>query len=152
LAENHGAADPAQRQFDDLLAETRYAADTPYTAQPYLPNPPGLPETGRHLVYLDVWDREVTHVAQPDLVEIAVGVETSSRVQTVWQVRVLAQDADDADCATPDSGVPGWLDLIAPSTGRLSTGTYDVSAVPDPCELPPTGGYRGLENQLYRVE
>jgi hypothetical protein len=152
LAENHGAADPAQREFDDLMAETRYTAATPYTAQPYLPNPPGLPETGRHLVYLDVWDREVTPVAQPDLVEIAVGVETSSRVQTVWQVRVLAEAASDADCATPDSGVPGWLDVIAPSTGRLTTGTYDVSAVPDPCELPPTGGYRGLENQLYRVE
>jgi hypothetical protein len=152
LAENHGAADPAERQFDDLMAETVFAADTPYTAQPYLPKPPWLPETGRHLVYLDVWDREVTFVAQPDLVEIAVGVDTSSRVQTVWQVRVLAEDAGDATCATPDSGVPGWLDLIAPSTGRLTTGTYDVSAVPDPCELPPTGGYRGLENQLYRVE
>jgi uncharacterized protein DUF6519 len=25
-------------------------------------------------------------------------------------------------------------------------------AVDDPCELPPTGGYRGLENQLYRVQ
>jgi hypothetical protein len=135
------------------MAETRFTADTPYFAQPYLPSPPPLPETGRHLVYLDVWDREVTHLERPDLVEIAVGVETSSRVQTVWQVRVLAEAAGtDTTCASPDAGVPGWLDVIAPSTGRLTTGTYDVSAVADPCELPPTGGYRGLENQLYRVE
>jgi len=153
LAENHGAADPAQREFDDLMAEPRFTADTPYTAQPYLPDPPSLPETGRHLVYLDVWDREVTHVEQPDLVEIAVGVETSSRLQTVWQVRVLAEDAGaDTTCGSPDASIPGWPDIIAPSTGRLTTGTYDVSAVTDPCELPPTGGYRGLENQLYRVE
>ena len=48
--------------------------------------------------------------------------------------------------------VPGWSAVIAPSTGVLSTGTFDVAPVDDPCELPPTGGYRGLENQLYRVE
>jgi hypothetical protein len=153
LAENHGAANPAQREFDDLMAETRFTADTPYAAQPYLPAPPSLPRAGRHLVYLDVWDRDVTHLENPDLVEIAVGVETSSRVQTVWQVRVLAEEAgNDITCGSPDAGIAGWLDLIAPSTGRLTTGTYDVSAVADPCELPPTGGYRGLENQLYRVE
>jgi Family of unknown function (DUF6519) len=34
----------------------------------------------------------------------------------------------------------------------LTTGTFEVAPVDDPCELPPTGGYRGLENQLYRVE
>ena len=83
----------------------------------------------------------------------AVGVETSSRLQTVWQVRVLDEDAGaGTTCGSPDAEVAGWADLIAPSTGRLTTGTYEVAAVDDPCELPPTGGYRGLENQLYRVE
>jgi hypothetical protein len=152
LAENHGAADPAQREFDDLLAESRFAAAVPYDAQPYLPDPPPLPEAGRHLVYLDVWDREVTHLENPGLIETAVGVETSSRRQIVWQVRVLAEEADTATCSSPDEDIAGWVDVIAPSTGRLTTGTYEVSAVTDPCELPPTGGYRGLENQLYRVE
>jgi hypothetical protein len=153
LAENHGAVDSKQREFDDLLAEARFAVDTPYTAQPYLPNPPALPQSGRHLVYLDVWNREVTYLERPDLVESAVGVETSSRVQTVWQVRVLPEGAGaDKACDSPDAALPGWAALIAPSTGRLTTGTYDVSAVADPCELPPSGGYRGLENQLYRVE
>ena len=42
--------------------------------------------------------------------------------------------------------------MIAPSAGRLTTGTIDVAADDDPCELPPDGGYRGLENQTYRVE
>jgi hypothetical protein len=74
-------------------------------------------------------------------------------VQTVWQVHVLPDDAGTATtCGSPDSDLPGWSALIAPSTGVLSTGTYDVAATGDPCELPPTGGYRGLENQLYRVE
>jgi hypothetical protein len=66
---------------------------------------------------------------------------------------VLGKDAGtDITCATPDADIPGWSGLIAPSTGVLSTGTFEVAAVDDPCELPPTGGFRGLENQLYRVE
>src|SRR4029077_7435983 len=144
LAENHGAVDPAKRMFDSLLAEPQYTDPIRYAAQPYLPSPPGLPTAGRHLVYLDVWDREVTYLEQPELVEDAVGVETSSRVQTVWQVRTLADDAGSAPtCASPDDDMPGWSPLIAPSTGVLSSGTFDVAPTDDPCELPPTGGYRG---------
>src|SRR5690349_2916049 len=56
LAENHGAVDPAHREFDDLMAEPRFTDDVAYIAQPYLPSPPALPQAGRHLVYLDVWD------------------------------------------------------------------------------------------------
>ncbi len=69
LAENHGKADPAGRVFDDLMGEERFSAPVPYELQPYLPNPPPLPRAGRHLVYLDVWNREVTHLEQPALVE-----------------------------------------------------------------------------------
>jgi hypothetical protein len=155
LAENHGASstDPAKRVFDSLLAESQFADPIDYAVQPYLPSPPALPTAGHHLVYLDVWDREVTHLEEPGLVETAVGVETGSRIQTIWQVRVLGEDVGTGvTCATPDSDIPGWSAIIAPSTGLLTTGTFEVAPVDDPCELPPTGGYRGLENQLYRVE
>jgi Family of unknown function (DUF6519) len=153
LAENHGKVDPAGRVFDDLMGEERFTEPVPYEAQPYFPNPPPLPRAGRHLVYLDVWNREVTQLENPELVEPAVGVETGSRLQTVWQVRVLGEESGSAvTCGSPDADLPGWADVIAPSTGRLTTGTYEVAAVDDPCELPPTGGFRGLENQLYRVE
>ncbi|MGY1409187.1 DUF6519 domain-containing protein [Luteimonas sp. A611] len=150
LAENHGGGELA---FDPLLAEPHAVDPLAYDAQPYLPSPPGLPEAGRHLVYLDVWNREVTALENPSLVESAVGVDASSRLQTVWQVRLLDETLDaGTSCATPDAELPGWSALIAPAEGRLSTGTYEVPPLSDPCELPPTGGYRGLENQLYRVE
>lgn len=157
LAENHGAdsQNAALRVFDGLLSESSFAGKIPYASQPYLPDPPELPKAGRHLVYLDVWKREVTHLEQPTLVESAVGVETSSRLQTVWQVRVLALPRDagtDVTCSTPDASIAGWSEVIAPSTGVLSTGTFDVALADDPCDLPPSGGYRGPENQLYRVE
>lgn len=155
LAENHGAPsnDAADRLFDSLLAEPQFADPILYTAQPYLPNPPALPAASRHMVYLDVWNREVTHLERPDLVESAIGVETTSRLQTVWQVRAAPDDLDAGQtCLTPDDELAGWDAIIAPSTGVLTTGTFEVAPVDDPCELPPTGGYRGLENQLYRVE
>src|SRR5207244_1598309 len=61
-------------------------------------------------------------------------------------------EAGTADCGSPDADVAGWVAVTSPSMGRLTTGTFDVPPSADPCELPPSGGYRGLENQTYRVE
>jgi hypothetical protein len=149
LAENHGTG---LQIFEPLLAESTGSADTPYLTQPYWPTPDPLPAGGTHLVYLDVWSREVTPLEAPDLVEPAVGVDTTTRVQTVWQVRVHAPDTPGIDCTTPDADIPDWSAVIAPSAGRLTTDTIPVTDADDPCALPPTGGYRGLENQTYRVE
>jgi Family of unknown function (DUF6519) len=153
LVENHGTGAAG---FSPLLAETVLADPVPYDAQPYWPTPDPLPSGGTYLAYLDVWQREVTPLQDPSLIEQAVGVDTTTRVQAVWQVRLLDPSGTglgpDVTCDTPDSGVPGWQDLIAPSAGRLTTGTVRVDQSLDPCQLPPTGGYRGVENQLYRVQ
>ncbi|HEX2076965.1 MAG TPA: DUF6519 domain-containing protein [Longimicrobium sp.] len=146
LAENHGAG---AAEWDPALAELRGTGPLPYTAQPYYPDPPPLPSGGRHLVYLDVWQREVTHLQDPSLVEQAVGVDTTGRLQTVWQVKVLA-NVGSVECGAP--AVPGWDAATRPSAGRLTTGTAPVANDPDPCHVPPAGGYKGEENQLYRVE
>src|SRR4051794_33349045 len=145
LAENHGAGAP---QYDAGLGELRGSDPVPYTAQPYLPSPPPLPETGTHLAYLDVWQREVTALEEPELVEKAVGVDTATRLQTVWQVRLLEVGTD----ATCDGELPGWTDLTRPSGGRLTTAAVGVAAPTDDCTIPAAGGYRGTENRLYRVE
>lgn len=42
--------------------------------------------------------------------------------------------------------------MTAPSSGRLSARAEPGEAETDPCEVPARAGYRGLENQLYRVE
>lgn len=150
VAENHGS--PADG-FDALLDGRVGDAPVSYAAQPYWPTPDPLPSSGTHLVYLDVWEREVTPLEAPDLVEQALGVDTTTRRQVVWQVRLLpVEDGTTVTCTTPDEDVPGWSSLIAPSAGRLTTGTVPVDDDVDACELPPTGGYRGPENQTYRVE
>lgn len=123
-------------------------------ARPWLPAPAALPASnGPHLVYLDVWQREVTFVEDPNLLEPALGgVDTSTRMQTVWQVRVLPDVGAGVNCQSADAAIPGCLDTIAASAGRLSTEEIPVPQDDDPCLVPAAAGYRGLENQLYRVE
>src|SRR5690606_12658219 len=43
-------------------------------------------------------------------------------------------------------------ETIAASGARLSTSTGTPDFEECPCQVPPAAGYRGLENQLYRVE
>ena len=89
LAENHGAG---PQEFYIPLDEERGSQSLSYQDQPFFPNAQTiepLPARGTHLAYLDVWQREVTYVKQPELVEPAIGVHTTARWQTVWQVKVL---------------------------------------------------------------
>ncbi len=152
-AENHGLTP----LFDPLLAEPHGTRPVPYSAlpgqpaQPFYPTAPALtaPVTGRHdLVYLHVWRREVTALEDPGLLDVALGgPDTTTRVQTAWQVQVL-EDVGDIHCADE---LPAWDALVAPSAGRLSS--EGVAPGDDkPCVISPVGGYRGVENRLYRVE
>lgn len=146
LAENHGTG---ELESSPMRGELWGKEDTKYGDQPYLPVFPALPASGPHLVYLDVWQREVTALEEPDIREIAVGVDTATRLQTVWQVKVLPDVVQGVTC---DTDMPGWKDLTRPSAGRLTTQDVGVPSSEDPCVIPPNGGYRGPDNKLCRVE
>ena len=137
LAENHGMGAP---DLDPALGEVRGSAATLYERQPFETSPGPVP-TGPapFLVFLEVWQREVTPAEDPDLVDPALGAETSTRIQVAWRVGILPDLPPSATCGQADRDLPGWAELARPSAGRLSTGTA-------------AGGYRGLENRLYRVE
>lgn len=152
LAENHGAG---PKQFYSVLDEERGTQPFLYQEQPFFPNAQliePLPTSGTHIAYVDVWQREVTYVKQPDLVEVAIGVDTTARWQIVWQVKVLHLDPQ------PEAGFEcgeqhdAWDNVIAPSAGRLSTAIVEPQEEDDVCLVPTEGGYRALENRLYRVE
>ncbi len=149
LAENHGV------DFDFLphLEEKYGSKPVLIKDQPYFPGDEAVsvPE-GRSLVYLDVWKRELTHLQKANLIEPAVGVDATTRNQTVWQVKVFPEIGDEVDCETPLNHIKGWPEQNGPSGARLSSDTVPVDEEDDPCLLPPTGGYRGTENQLYRVQ
>lgn len=128
-----------------LVAEVFPEEAATLKAQPFLPGPFTAPAAGPALAYLDVFEREVTWVEQPELLEKALhGVDTTTRRQVAWQVKL--HSAADAACGMD-------LDaLFPPGFGRLTTDATGTPASDDPCILPPTGGYRGLENRFYRVQ
>lgn len=161
LAENHGGP---PRSFDlselradgrspaGVLGEALGAATLDYAAQPYWPTPDPLPAgAGPHLVYLDVWQREVTAIEDATLLEKALGgVDTTTRLQTVWQVRVLAN----VGTGVVQAAAALWQRVQRPRapSGRLTTQLDPAVQPSNPCLIATSGGYGGLENQLYRVE
>ena len=157
LAENHGNAKLAQ--WDPALAELSGSPQPPpaseptgldFTQQPYFPNASIPASDGPFLAYLDVWRRAVTYLEDPDIIDKAVGVDTSGRLQTVWQVKLLdlSNSGINVNCT---SSIPAWDTLIQPSAGQLTTGVAQ-STPSGPCCLSPNTGYTGMENQFYRVE
>lgn len=133
---------------DGILVENE--EDRPYSGQPHLESPPMVGAPGLYVVYLDVWRRHITALDDPDIREVALGgPDTTTRVQTVWQVRVWNAGEVEGGCGTDFEGL---ADELAPSSGLLSAATVEPPDTTEPCEIPPTAGYRGRENQLYRVE
>jgi hypothetical protein len=155
LAENHGWHKNAH--WDPALAERSGAPQPPvqplppateknsvdFVHQPHLPGA-ALPKgPGPYLFYLDVWNRPVTYLEDHDLIDKAVGVDTSGRLQTVWQVKWMAVPAG-STCATPITFPPS-------SAGRLTTNVVP-NPTAGPCCLTTGNGYTGIENQCYRVQ
>jgi hypothetical protein len=110
VAENQGTA-PA---LDATIEEQYGTAALLVKDQPF-GGPVTIPAQVRSLVYLDVWRREVTYLQAPDLIEPAVNVDTTTRNQTAWQVRILSGIPADVNCETPLEDIPGW-----PAGNRLS--------------------------------
>ena len=115
LAENHGRPPTG---FDPLLAERAGHAPTRPTTSSRtgrrrtpLPDRRSAPRLPRRLAARGHPPRG------PDLVEVAVGVDTTARRQTVWQVRLLAGTSAALGCASDDDDIPGWLDADQPVGG-----------------------------------
>ncbi|PXX60812.1 hypothetical protein DFR70_1093 [Nocardia tenerifensis] len=123
-----------------------------WSEQPYpiaterleLPDPP-------YVVYLDVWERHVSSLEDDRIREVALGgPDTTSRRQVIWQVRAAAYTDEEPSCGrfpleTWRAGLRGNPPLLRARTGPPTSGD-------DPCLAAPDAHYRGVENQLYRVE
>ncbi len=153
LAENHGL--PGNALWDPALAELSGSPQPPpaspvsidFTQQPYYPGATVPQTSGQYLAYLDVWVRPVTYLEDSGLVDVAVGVDTTGRLQTVWQVRLMPVPSGSSwSCGTSDSDI-GYPS----SSGQLTNGTI-TSGPSGPCCLTTGTGYTGVENQFYRVE
>jgi hypothetical protein len=158
------AIDTAPDRFDFAIRQGRYyvdgilceneGAEVTYRSQPdhRIEGDDQLQANRSYLVYLDVWERLVTFVEDDSIREIALGgPDTAARSRVVWQLRVedTAGHEDRAD-NDPD----GLLRELRPplSAAKLMAQALPGPTSDDPCVVPSTSRYRGIENQLYRVE
>jgi hypothetical protein len=149
-------------------------------------------------LWLDVWERHLCAVEAPGIADVALdGVDTASRAQVVWQLRLLdppraQQQLDDvtsalktrqqaADSSADVAAIKRQLAEVAQLRKGLDgggqanaspcvllrqlLGARAAYALPrlraelgpheaddDPCVIAADARYRGMENQLYRVE
>ncbi|WP_179957030.1 DUF6519 domain-containing protein [Amycolatopsis anabasis] len=144
---------------NDLGTATDSSTWTSYWRQPdgYLDpeNPEDrLPDTGPFVVYLRVWERLITALQDPAIREVALGdpgPDTAVRSKVVWQVAKFLVDKENT--APPAAQFDAWRKELNPNPGLLAARAKRPGrADEDVCDLPPEARFRGLENQLYRVE
>ena len=132
------------RRISTFLEQPDYWPEI-VSGSPALP----VPKNGKYLVYLDAWERYVTSLDDHGIAEKALGgADTAGRLKAVWQVKLL-EVPDGADCSQFGRG---WRPASAVASGKLNVRPAPADLTTDPCQLPPQSGYKGLENQLYRVE
>ncbi|MCB8984941.1 MAG: hypothetical protein H6659_14010 [Ardenticatenaceae bacterium] len=131
---------PGSYFVEGVLCELDGEDAIPLAEQPYFPGAAdhlttALGKTEQALLYLMAWERGVTAVEDPELIEPALGgADTTTRTQVVWQVRALPL----AQAPEPGEDVAGWPEWQA-LLNKL------------PPALTITRGYN-LENELYRLE
>ena len=97
--ENPGKATRAIVRFDEdhkEVLELVIVKDTNEEDKIKLGYSPAIPFTnGQYIVYLDVWEREITCLDDRHLLEVALGgIDTATRTKIVWQVKLLPVSAN----------------------------------------------------------
>jgi hypothetical protein len=134
---------------DGLLAENE--GRVLVTDQPALPGYTLPEQAGLYLAFLDVQVRELTALEDGSIREVALGGrDTAIRETVVWQVKLLRVGDHDPGARCETLGAVAALQPRPRGTltARAEFGTGGV----DPCDVAPDAAYRGVENQLYRVE
>ena len=140
---------PGRYYVNGILCENEQAVL--FSVQPYFPHA-SVPSTLKEhcLVYLDVWQRHITAFEDDSLREIALGgIDTTTRTQTVWQVKLLPLNHHDSHELLAQGNqvtyedvvhLPEWHEMVHRHTKKamLSAHHNPNSSV--------------LDNQLYRVE
>jgi hypothetical protein len=129
------------------------AADTPYPQVGYGAGPaPALPSSpAGYLAYLEAWERSITAVEDPGVLENALGsaVDTCTRTVNVAQVKLLALSS--APLPEP-SEIHQAFAAIDRGGGLLTVSPIPTTQSVDPCQIPEGTSYLGEDNRLYRFE
>jgi hypothetical protein len=118
-----------------------------------------ITKKGSQLMYLDVWERHVTFIEDDSIREKALGgPDTATRAQVVWRIRArgLTDDEKNASnvsrCVAIKAGWENWKHAQTANRGKLRAKVMEEGESEDPCIASAESAYRGVENQLYRIE
>jgi len=153
------------RQGDFLISPGRYYLDGILCSNgEYLlysnqrGNPEPLVTNGPpYLIYLDVWERHITHFEDDSIREVALnGADTCTRAKAVWQVRAEPLEGElppDIDRRFVEEQ---WTKIVnnwqPGNRGHLKARAKETQEDTAPNIVSPESRYRGPENQLYRVQ
>lgn len=147
---------PGRIYVDGILCELDPDDEARQTADPLGLNQGGADavEPGAYLVYLDVWERAISAAEDPEIVDPALLVgDTTVRSKVEWQVRAEpvveepSEEASNDPCQATLSGK-----IRRDGRPKMTAYTEPSEREETPCLVPSQSGYRGIENQLYRVE
>ena len=128
------------------------------STQPYAPTPDDTVYGGSlanppdsFALWMDVWERHLCAVEAPEISDLALnGIDTASRAQVIWQVRMIALDPSHEgapldnvtaalnlrlQAATSDadkSTIQGWLNTVGQVRNSLGQAAAANGAI-DPC-------------------
>lgn len=112
---------------------------------------PATPGDGVYLIVLEAWERLLTAVEDDDLRESALGgPDTVTATDQVWRVRAVRAGAA-GSALNCTSAVAGLTALMAQSA-TMAARSARSDTPPNDCSVPADAGFRGTENQHYRVE
>lgn len=132
-----------------------------------------LKDGSLYFAFLDVWERHVTAIEEPDVAEVALGgPDTATRAQVTHRitlpdltdrqdelqgkVKALNDATTDAAKTKAETALHDFASEIQSTRMPLSTGMLcaraKVARATEACSISPESQYRGAENQLYRVE
>jgi len=165
---------PGRYYVDGVLVENQRRLN--YDDQPYLIDPgTSAEDLLQQLIaagdqatlqfVLEVWQRMVTALDDPCLLEPALGqADTTTRLQTVWRVvgtvtqsQAQGSGVEGADEDNPISQLSDCCQAMynnlsnVERSGAMRAGLSQGGSGCG-CQPIPAAGYQGLENQLYRVE
>jgi hypothetical protein len=160
----HVVIAPGRYYVDGCLARNSRFGSFFHQAPGLTFDPATLPQTA--LLYLDVWEQDVTAVEDDAIREVALnGADTTTRTRVKSVVR--ARELTDAEKpllkpptktsvahwrAALHAEFDKWSEAERTRRGLLRAGIEEHAQSDDPCQCSPESVYRGIENQLYRVE
>jgi len=132
-----------------------------YAHQPDWLTPPPPANPVRELVYLYLFEQEISAVEDHGLLEVALGgPDTAQRLRVMQHVERVAVSATSCTGAFGDAekeweGAGLTYDAATArlvSRARLKVGFDQMGGNQNPCEPVAQGGYLGADNQLIRVQ